>query len=343
GPSYVAVLSIRVTACFFSIFGKWGKRCAEKLRSKAQSFKVCYVVHNLCNLAAVSSPLPLLSFAKNVTRCDVLRKKEDIQAANSMRERLLSHIQKQSPEIAGQIKNRMQKVTFKGDDGSGICYGASLCFLKSFLSSRCVTEKQLQSLALPLAKGFPGVAAGLQMMYEKFVDLPKKEILDWHRNQINERIAELELQIDAAKEIEAIQPIYRHLANLTTHINQVLPILQTGFKLGWVAGTCDLTPHKDNWNLTRFYQFDSDQAVRRQFDELPLGAYQLTFKAKSSGHAVTYLKCGFGSYLFDPNFGLMKCTSPAEDLQKLLKGYPFPRGSKDNARQLGVFRYELAG
>lgn len=341
GPSYLVVLAIRATACFFSLFGKWGKGCAEKWRSKAQSIKLQYVIHNLCNLSAVRAPLPLLTFAKNIARCDAIRRKEDIKAADSMRASLLAQVHKQSPEIGALMKQQLEKAAFKGDDGTGICYGASLWFLKSFLGSRCATEDQLRRMVLPLGKGFPDEAAGVQMVFEKFAGLPKKDLLNWYRNQINGRLAELERQVDDVQHMEAFQAIYKHLADLIDNFDEVFSILQTGFKLGWMAGILGLKQHQDNWNLTRFYPFDSDSAVRKQFGELPLGAYQITFKTASSGHAIAYLKCAFGSYLFDPNFGLMKCAFPAADLQKLLKSYPLPRKSKGSERQLGVLRYEL--
>lgn len=69
---------------------------------------------------------------------------------------------------------------------------------------------------------------------------------------------------------------------------------------------------------------ETDSSTMNKFDALPNGSYLLTFpNAYRQAHAITYLKYDFGSYLFDPKYGLMptKDTTASAALTTLIKSY----------------------
>lgn len=76
-----------------------------------------------------------------------------------------------------------------------------------------------------------------------------------------------------------------------------------------------------------FLKFASDPEARKRFSELPQGAYLMNFsrvtKDTNDRYSSVYFKFGFGSYLFDPNHGLMRCSQqyPDQDLLTWLNDY----------------------
>lgn len=361
GTSYLAVLALRVSACVVSIFGKCGRNWAEKIRSKADRFYVIHVGHNIARLS--TAPLPLLAPARNMAHRDVVRKGEDIAAANALRQRFLSpgFLKKTDPKMEAALK----KVTFKGAQTGGICLGASFSFVKSVLNARCGSEKELQRVANTFAQGFSKEAAGLQAISENvhwplepskkanqaildLIEQQKEEVLsgveDKHQQLLREaRIGPAHKVIDKLDKVvdEEAKKAKKHFDNLEKRMPAFKFLAQKTTRYGNFAKLIGLKLLKKP--MHDLLQFDA--AAKRRFNALPKGNYLMAFFTKKSGHAISYHKFDFGSYLYDPNRGLMKCQSnePAKDLEKLLKIYPGRYSpAKEGAHQLQLYPCELA-
>lgn len=315
--SSLAVLALRVAASVVSVFSACGRNLARKIRREADRVYIIYVAHNLARIS--SSPLPLLVPARNMARRNVVRRKDDVAAANALRNRLLStgSFKKKNPNL----EEHLQKAYFKGANKGGVCLGASFIFIKSVLNGRCGSERELIKVSRAFAEGFPKEAAGLQMIHNKF-NWPSEMSKSAHQG-VRDLVAQ-------EKSDESRMPALQKVGLVATQLG----------KLSKLVGIKVLKqPLRD------FLQFDSDLAARRRFNALPEGSYFLRISIKQGGHAISYHKFSFGSYLFDPNGGLMKCQSsePANDLAKLLQRYPGRANpAQEGSHHLMVFPCELA-
>ncbi len=95
-----------------------------------------------------------------------------------------------------------------------------------------------------------------------------------------------------------------------------------------------------------FSEIAHEQSVKERFNQVKNSYYLMSFNVgKSSGHSVVYIKKEFGSYIYDPNFGLISCgANPAEKLCELFKeSYPgCPRENKPADHSMRLFKYVLA-
>ncbi|MCE5318601.1 MAG: hypothetical protein LLG04_14715, partial [Parachlamydia sp.] len=276
-----AILSIRVAACCIAIFGSWGQNLAKKWRRKAARLFLIHIAHNS---APYTSPLPLLVPTRNLPQKKIVQTDADIAAANALRKRFLSQ-----PFVNGKVAERLKKVAFLGSKADGICFGASLCFLKRVLKMRCVSEQHLKAVAGRYIGGFSAKAAGMQMLYLKLGRV------DWFpeaSTEAKQGIADLMAE-DPEQAIQRM-PALEKLAAKATRYGRFAQLI--GLKL-------KERPMRD------FLRFDCDAAMHNRFNALPKGVYELGILTRSSAHSMAYLNLDFGSYLFDSNRGLMKCNT----------------------------------
>lgn len=78
--------------------------------------------------------------------------------------------------------------------------------------------------------------------------------------------------------------------------------------------------------LGSFTEFCSSKEHLKKFDSLSPGAYDISFHTEYGYHSIMYYKNKNGEgYLFDPNYGLIKCEVPHQhSMLKLLSMYPPP-------------------
>lgn len=305
-----ACLAIRVAAYCLAVFGSFGKNSAKEWRRKAARLSLIYISHNE---KPFTSPLPLLMPMRNLPQRKVVRSNADIAVANILRKRFLA-----LPFVDQKLAQGLRKATFHGAKAKGICFGASLYFLKRVLKARCMSEKQLLDLARRYKEGFCAKTAGMHTFYLKLGSL------GWDPEASP---TALQGMADLAPAQERL-PMLQKLAAKTTQFARLAQLM--GLKLK--------PPIRD------FLRFDCNASVRSQFNALPKGVYELGFLTRSSAHSMAYLNLDFGSYLLDPNRGLMKCDAqnPAKDLVLLLKEYPGrSRYADEGAHQLEVYPYEL--
>jgi hypothetical protein len=97
------------------------------------------------------------------------------------------------------------------------------------------------------------------------------------------------------------------------------------------------------------FAYESTEEQLKYFNELPPGAYVLGFDTwflGDQGHAIAYVKTqNEGSYLLDPNYGLIQCDpdDPKKDLLKLLHLYPEKPESAGKAKanyNLEIIKFE---
>lgn len=299
-----AILSIRIAAFCMAIFGSWGKNIAKKWRHKAGRLFLIHIAHHE---ATLTSPLSLVMPMRNLPRREILQRNEDIKAVDALRHRFAA-----LPFVDKDLAEKLKKAKFHGSKSDGICFGASLCFLKRVLKARCASEEQLIALARKDMDGFSAKATGMQMLYLKLGRL------DWYPEASKQA-----LPAEAHRK-SALQK----LAENATRFGRLAQLM--GLKLKGRPGD--------------FLRFDCDAAVRRNFNALTQGVYELGILTRSSAHSMAYLKMDFGSYLLDPNRGLMKCgaQNPAKDLEILLKKYSGrSQYAAEGPHQLEIYPYEL--
>lgn len=302
-----AVLAIRVAACCIAIFGSWGAQVAKEWRRKAARISLFHFAHMAKPLA---SPLPLITPMRNLPKRDVVRSNADIAAAHALRKRFLAL-------PGGELAESLKKATFHGAKADGICFGASLCFMKGVLKARCSSEEQLKALARKHRDGFSAKAAGIQLLYQKL------EKLNWCP------AAATSMRQGIEEAVPARRPMLQKLAAKTARYARLAEMI--GLKL-------------NTRRIGDFRRFDCDSSVRNQFNALPKGVYELGILTRAAAHSLAYLNLDFGAYLFDPNRGLMRCDvqNPAKDLSLLLKEYSGRACyTQEGVHQLEVYHYVL--
>ncbi len=198
-----------------------------------------------------------------------------------------------------EVAKKIREIKFSGAQVKGICFGATHIFVRSV--AHVTSEKELQAIAKTYQEGFPAEAAGLQAIYGKH----SKILIQNYAKAINR--LKKEKAETVIKKINDPAP-FAALVGLQC---------QEGYQ---------------------FDRFDRDNTVQTLFGQLPKGSYKLSFNTYGGSHAIGYLKFDFGSYLFDPNKGLMKCPSRdgSEGLFKLLTRYAL---RKNEARTITAHRY----
>jgi hypothetical protein len=199
------------------------------------------------------------------------------------------------------------KYDVQGAITSGICLGSSLVALQIIIKENIQNEAELIKCVTQFQNGFPDEATALQnisMHIDNFnVTIPLdrlKTVFIEKKRIVGEKKAlnlfELSMQHYFYECMHQIMGKFIHLVQTPTPIDQVEAFL--------------------------FKNICNKKNVQDRFDQIPSGYYAIILKAnRTKNHAIAYLKYTFGSYLIDPNIGLIKCclTKPSTEFCKLLK------------------------
>ena len=224
-----------------------------------------------------------------------------------------------------EVTEKLQKMNVKGATIKGICFGATHSFLKACLNAHVTSEEELISVAKRFEEGFDAEAAGLQKIYGKTF----LKFSAYRNNQIQKLLSEYRQTLfeENAKPLEC-ENIKSYIDKVNLLSGRIEELRYETYSIQSIEYynklTSPLAIRIQNGSAktdpTCFLDFEKNKAVRNRFDTLPEGAYFLCFNTTKSGHAVAFVKYSFGSYILDPNFGLMAAAS-AQTLLTLLKYY----------------------
>jgi len=311
----------------------------------------------------------LLAKAKNISQKNVIWNETDYMAARNFQKILTNKEFYRIRNINPLDKVALQVITnFEPERVylGGVCFGATLSMIRSTLSLNCQSETEIINLMQSVKNGCPADVAGLQQMYNAIVDwqpqlpeelkqkfledlektrlkllgnldIQKQELIKLRNKEIilqkiNELKDTMALQLEEAKcrikrrcydqyRVERIHPI-AHLIGLQ---------LQQ-------ADLYDL-------DTSNFTGITSNDSIKERFNKLPPGCYQLLYPTGNAGHALAYLNLSCGSYIYDPNIGLIKCIedNPSKTLCSLFEQH-YPNNVENgiqNDQKLYIYDYKL--
>jgi phosphotransferase system IIB component len=319
--------------------GKLGQKIAEELFHSANRIQLIFYDHRMDNASALISKTEALCLTRNNAKIEVIWSNEDVK---KYQELLKKYIEQKPIESTEAELLEMSKYTLQGANTDGICQGASLFVIHALQGTILETEEQLVQFIKPWEEGFPAVAAALHNIYGVWLKvhvkramkeakplLDKLEISKWlseRKLSMSQRITNMyeiagvwestlqqrgidqnSLNSKYEKEIDEEERTYKEELNRDQHrfclLKVTLPAQLIGLKLKKDANSQDQVLFKDIVN---------NDLVQDKFDQLDYGNYLLTIDS----HARVYIKRDFGSYILDPNYGLLKC-SPLKPSEKL--------------------------
>lgn len=268
--------------------------------------------------------------------------------------------------------NKLRKYPIEGAIADGICFGSSLWIIKSLLKNEINSEAELIQFVRQYKDGFPAEASALQNLhkaligYDSELSLKEQEALNKVlSDELAKGFMKLEQEkvglkdslkglnpeeakrVAQAKVVETMASINRKITALKAKFTEMHLYKNRADKLELVATMIDLKLKKhpiEKCPKVNFTGILTNEEKKNRFNILKNGCYQLLFKVgDKGGHSIVYIKKEFGSYLLDPNYGLIKCdpSAPVEKLCELLKMYKGrPTESGEREHFLEIHRYQ---
>lgn len=368
----IPVNIVRIMAIVLNVFGRIGKEFSKRVHDFADKLHAILVVHPSNGISHLFEHT-LHTFSKNIARKDVIWKGEDLKKSKDFLSRLTdpNYIRDKG---FGTLTNEelvdLKKSHLKGSVVGGVCFGASLAVIKLLLSSNLQNEQDLKNRLKQFEEGFSDEVAGLQSMHAAFIgydfELNQKdqEEITNKGDKLREKFFEKKEQMKAnlveakktlspqeyqAKITEVLQELQKDSANkIFTFGKKLIEITcyqRKSHRVNIVASLIDLKLKTVKYyKNAHFAGIHHKKKQQEKFNNLKNGYYQLCFKAdEKGGHSIVYIKQDFGCYLFDPNFGLYKCssTNPAESVCELFKKF-YPGKKLENnhhEHSLEIFHY----
>ncbi|KAF3361637.1 hypothetical protein PHSC3_001760 [Chlamydiales bacterium STE3] len=337
------LLALRIAAKAGSLFGKKGKHFSEKIIHFAEKLHVIYITHPLSPSWADSS---LICRAKNVATKGCIWREEDIRKA----EELIAAIPNEKDfddELIEQLKTSEPTGAFR----NGICLGASLFVIKELMKKSLNTEEKLIHYFQQFEEGFPAEASGIQAVFNRLKikknsqKFKNEKAYEAERNEAikNECFLELERARQNSASLSTFEEIGKKVVLRCKFSIQERKYKIQASRFAIIASTIGLQLQYDPERVENFILFGKleEDEVRKKFNLLKKGNYQLVLPGKEN-HSIVYIKRAFGSYLFDPNVGLIKCNEkdPSDRLGALLEKH-YSKSKKFET--LRIFKYRFKG
>lgn len=369
GLSCGPVKLLKITAIALSKLGCWGQKFASRLKRFEKKINAVLIVHNLCNLSS-HKKLTVLVPLKNIAsrqvlwseRAKVLAGKyfQSLEATPLFKERF--------PTAQGFQTEQVQKALSKSVRVDGICFGASLELIKEILSHPIDSQEHLVNVVAKFRDGFSQVSAALQNIQSVFprdncdvneeIILLVERLFEQEREKFKQQIVTMINDLKQKGELEktelavAFERIKSDVAIKRSEIEESLDklseYLDKAEDVRYLAPLVGLSLHLLEIEKSGDFSFpDIYRSVRAQerFNNLESGCYQVRFNTGPDvGHSIVYYRNTFGSYLIDPNFGLIPCDSstPFKTLKVLLTSYKgFVKSSNEETSHFDVFPYAL--
>ncbi len=325
--SDITLIALRLAACVCNILQQKG--LGSFFAYKARKIHSLYVLNNISN---ENSPLPTLTYAKNHASLAVICNEEDVASIRAMRDALLT----KHPD--SEFTDDLQNMHIKGaKEYGGICGGATQLVLKTCLESDITSQNDLICVLKGFENGFAAEAVGMQAIACKIYKIMKVSLNISETDLLNptNAIDKLKANLSNSRDqittfsqckseeefAQAAIKIIERLDNLKSAIKKVecsIATLEAYYQYfyNYLPALLGLQVQNEWDSIAEgfFKNFDTDEAAKQRFDNLSSGVYYLRIDTDSGrGHAIAYLKYRFGSYLLDPNYGLMPCTNSASD------------------------------
>lgn len=368
----VPVMVMRITTFALSFFGHHGKNIAERSNKTLRKLDAIHIIHNLNNLNPFIEPSALCA-VKNISRKSVIYREDDIKKSDEFMDIFTDQehcVVRGINKLEKFDLDHLKKYRAKGAITNGICFGATLVFIKLFLEKDISTEKMLVDFAKQFQEGFPKEATALQNIHLAYTACARGRSLN-DRVKINRdliRVKKNFLRLFSFKEGDVKKKHLNNeiscvglLQNDAGELHKSLPAMEEKIhkqamplerynqkrnRLNRIAVLIDLKIKKtiSSLNDVCFTGIIHNKDIQKKFNSLDHGCYQLLFRTgETGGHALVYLKMEFGSYILDPNFGLFLCPpgDPAVQLCKLFNARYPGKKMKNHSREhfLEVYRY----
>ena len=327
GLHLVAYKVLQCWALSHALFGT--EASAKKAHLTVGVYKAVQLGHSACKMGTAWAYSvfgdDLCCPSRNIAQKEVLRNEEDVAAARDMVQKILeSNLlqrlggnKKQIAELKTELIN--ETIAF-GAIAGGICAGACFSLIRNYLNGQKTLEEIVNN---DYTKGMPPDAAANQAIYELFHN---------HKKALGKGIDALkktfQWDFDFPKPDDRVDLVIAYLNGLqpTRSSNQ-----------------CISLPEHSRFETTQ------EQLKNTPLESLEDGAYTATFETEGEPHITVFIKEKDKTYIFDPNFGLIRCPEGAysQQMLKLLSLYaPSEKNPKvekyyPENRQLIITKYEL--
>lgn len=320
---YLPIQLFRINSLAVSIFGNYGRELSKKISKTANKLESILVFHQINELGRMWAPASLLCRVKNISKRSIIWKELDEKKYHEFKQKLIQSkdfTYKKIPLLSNEQIKKIDKDFQQSNDG--ICYGATFAAIKDVLSGKIENEKQLIDIIGKNKNGFSAEAAALQGLYDDLHNTTWEQLNDSIISRVKKFIAR-EAKINGVVDADAVFNKYTSIY-MPQGQKSYIAQQKTLFISNVMASLLNLKVNKSTKFQADFSKIQSEKEVQNQFNTLPEGAYQLMFRTDEKiGHSVAYLKFDFGSYILDPNFGLLKCQkdNPYEGIERILNRY----------------------
>lgn len=331
---YVLPVSlIKVASMVTSIFRSYTESLTLRLNSLHDKLFAVLIFHNVVEANSISEK-NILTFAKNVCRKDVIWNEDDVKWSNEF----ISQIQdkqffkaKGLRPLTDKELEKIRDYPIKGAHVEGICVGASLCAIKNLIQEKITNEKELIESLKPFENGFGPFAGALQNLQNpllKFSYQLEDEDCEEVLEEFNKKALKLKIKDVDNQKNEMLREMSK-FKNEICILSRIAALIDLKLK-------CTIKDYKK----ASFKGINSNKNIQSKFNKIENGYYQMYLgSCKENAHSIVFIKKNFGSYIFDSNFGLIKCTSQnhGEEVANFINRYSIE--GKDLS--LRIFQYAL--
>ena len=321
GLFLVPIAIAHIAALAVSIFGKYSETLTLKLKKLTKKLEATMV-----HCISLFHPKRLCQ-AKNVATLDVIWKEKDVKRTEELFVDVgnLSFWQnKGRPELYHPDLKKIADYKVIGAKPDGVCLAASWWTIKKLIDADVKNENELVHLLSPFKEGFPEEVSAQQEFYERWWDVEKicvnREKIDTFHRKIKEVKANkiATMQSKEGEEKAKIQVVEKIASNSLWYFIKSINYLERVAALNCLR--LKVYDNIDQYKNNLFDGIKKDPATQERFNQIEEGYYNLIIP----GHSIVLIKKDFGTYLFDPTYGLTKCDSknPANDLIQLIKLHP---------------------
>jgi hypothetical protein len=318
------------------------------------SYKAVHVTHRAykmgCAWAKYVFGNDLISPSRNIAKMEVLKgeggvkDQEDYKAAVKCSNKLKGNSGLMNL-LSDSARSKVNKAEFSVTTRDGVCFGASIHFIKSYFENKKNGEDAAISTAKLYEDGVPAEAAGNQAVYECL------------KNPTNATDAALNEAFGLDKVTRFLQNITNVDSAIIAYVNDLKPDIPKDINV-FSCNQNDLPKHKSlkstgskstKEELELLKTQLKDAEIGRRGLDFETGAYEMSFQTGDTVHTTVFIKEEDGQgYIFDPNYGLINCgnckeedsNNPQEAILRLLSLYEPPERQK-NEKTYNPENYKL--
>lgn len=335
---------LRITSLAVGIFGKYSENLSLKLKKISNKFDAIQAHHDF-----KKTPDSILCKSINMASLDVIWNERDITKTEELFKKVSNPelwIKKGFAELYHPDLKKLANSKSVGGLLDGVCISASISIIKLLLNSEINNEDDLVRLFKTYENGFSEKIAAQQEFYDKILEFAKnwgdkdKIKLDYRNIEAVKKdkiLAALKGNQENANNIqENFIEILKQKTTKSLLKSELFNLQKRSIeRLAALNNLC----LEFNSNIT-LNKIKEDVKTQQKFNQLENGYYNIILQ----NHSIVFIKKEFGAYIFDPNYGLIKCDSkdPSFNFIQLLKFYPYEKKNYLNEpkkQPIYVFNY----